>query len=256
MNVRPFYSEAVQKPWMCQCTYCKDVYVGLIWLRVIYLPKDHNVTLEISGEIYLKICSILFVTLAVIKAKDQHNVFFCFYQCNIIVPITARQNRYHSRGTIYHNTSYRQSAVWNHTHTHTCSCFTSREDYLYLGYCWPLLSLFTTGNHWTFYRTYCTYFSNWSILQDLWDINGDCFFSQQWVHEEVKNPVNEAALFNKLLHVIQSDWNYLTFMLNNNKPVMLSSMSNEIYKPLSWIYLRLLQLLPHLDKTLKEPYSA
>lgn len=39
---------------MCQCIYCKDVYVGLIWLRVIYLPKDHDVTIEISGEIYLK----------------------------------------------------------------------------------------------------------------------------------------------------------------------------------------------------------
>lgn len=61
---------------MCQCTYCKDVYVGLIWLRVIYLPKDHNVTLEISGEIYLKICSILFVTLVVIEATDQHRRVF------------------------------------------------------------------------------------------------------------------------------------------------------------------------------------
>lgn len=85
LNVRPFYSEAVQKPWMCQCTYCKDVYVGLIWLRVIYLPKDHNVTLEISGEIYLKICSILFVTLAVIKAKDQHRKVFLVFTSAILL---------------------------------------------------------------------------------------------------------------------------------------------------------------------------
>lgn len=39
-----------------------------------------------------------------------------------------------------------------------------------------------------------------------------------WVHEE-------AALFNKLLHVMQSDWKYLITMLNTNKSVVLSMAS-------------------------------
>lgn len=40
-----------------------------------------------------------------------------------------------------------------------------------------------------------------------------------WVHEE-------AALFNKLLHVMQSDWRYLITMLNTNKSVVLSMVSS------------------------------
>lgn len=53
-------SGAAQSPRMCRCTYCKDVYVGLIRSRVIYLPKDRHVILEISGEIYLKYVAFLF----------------------------------------------------------------------------------------------------------------------------------------------------------------------------------------------------
>lgn len=43
-----------------------------------------------------------------------------------------------------------------------------------------------------------------------------------------------------MLHVVQSDWNYVTAMLKNNKPVMLSSTSslfNEIYVYIVMIYI-------------------
>lgn len=46
---------------------------------------------------------------------------------------------------------------------------------------------------------------------------------QPWVHEE------EAALFNKLLHVMQSDWKYLITMLNTNKSVVLSTASEFVF---------------------------
>lgn len=37
----------------------------------------------------IEICSILFVTLAVTEAMDQHILLFSSYQCNIAVPATA-----------------------------------------------------------------------------------------------------------------------------------------------------------------------
>lgn len=74
LNVRPCGSRSC--PWMSQCTYCKDLYVGLVCLRVIYLPTDHDATLEISGEIYLKY--VAFCLSLFIKATDQHRKVFVF----------------------------------------------------------------------------------------------------------------------------------------------------------------------------------
>lgn len=90
---------------MCQCTYCRDVYVGLICLRVIYLPKDRHVILEISGEIYLEYVAFPCFPVGVVATQftDPHLDSFCF--SSAIFSFRARQNhRTHSRGTIYHNT--------------------------------------------------------------------------------------------------------------------------------------------------------
>lgn len=221
---------------MCQCTYCKDVYVGLIWVRVIYLPKDYYENFRWN---IFEICSIY---LSICWSTREG---FDFYQCNIIIPITAGQNNHcHCRCTIYYNTAnVPGNSVWNHKR-HLQLCFTPRENYLYWSYCWPLLSLY---NCWAFYRTCCTYFSNLSILQNLWNISRYHLFfffspSQQLVHEKVK-PHNEVALFYKLLHVIQPDWKYLTPMLNNNKTVMVSIMSLLLYQKYNQLYLKWLLLL-------------
>lgn len=61
------------------------------------------------------------------------------------------------------------------------------------------------------------------FYKNLWSVTGDCRFSHQRVHGGGGRK-RDSALFNKQLHVIQSDWNYLIIMLNNNKSVVLFNM--------------------------------
>lgn len=133
------HSETVQEPWMCHCTYCKDVYVGLIWLRVIYLPKDHDVTMEISGEIYLKYVAF---SLSLWQSLSQRtNTGFVFTSAILLFQSQQGHNLPHT----HIHTSFRRFTVWNHTHSHHLQfCFTPRENYLYSSYCWPLLSLYNS----------------------------------------------------------------------------------------------------------------
>lgn len=138
-------SETVQNPWMCQCTYCKDVYVGLICLRVIYLPKDHDVTLEISGEIYLKyvaFCLSLWRSLRLWTNTGRFLFLPVQYYC-------SNHSRAEPLSQQGHNLpQYKQQArhsLKSHTHTHHLQlCFTPHENYLYWSYCWPLLSLYNS----------------------------------------------------------------------------------------------------------------
>lgn len=219
-------SETVQNPWMCQCTYCKDVYVGLICLRVIYLPKDHDVTLEISGEIYLKyvaFCLSLWQPLRLWTNTGRFLFLPVQYYC-------SNHSRAEPLSQQGHNLpQYKQQArhsLKSHTHTHTppAAVFhtswklfvlellltsavslqqSTAEHFI------PLtVPIFQTG---VFYKT----FEVW--LETVFSVSG-CMKKKQ-------------LIFNKLLHIIQSDWNYLTIMLNNNKSVVLFTMSslfNEI----------------------------
>lgn len=159
--------EIVQEPWMCHCIYCKDVYVGLLCLRVIYLPKGHYVTLEISGNIYLKyVAFYLSLWWSFRLWTNTGRLFFVF---------TSAIFQSHPGRTIItagaQNTqSYKQVVVWIHSR-HLLSCFTPHKKVFVSELMWN--SLFTTVHCWAFYRTYCTYFS--SILQTLWNITGDCF---------------------------------------------------------------------------------
>lgn len=162
--------EAVQARRTCQCTYCKDVYVGLLCLRVIYLHKDHDVTLEISGEIYLKyvaFCLSLWRSLRLRTNTGSLLFFFCF--TGAILSFWSSQP---GRSAITAGAQARGSSHSLHT---TCSshlvktlCIRATVD---------LCCLFTTvDNCWAFYRTDSTYFSNCSILQNLWNINWRLFF--------------------------------------------------------------------------------
>ena len=203
--------EAVQTRRTCQCTYCKDVYVGLLCLRVIYLHKDHDVTLEISGEIYLKyvaFCLSLWRSLRLRTNTGSFIFFFSFF----FLPVQYYRSDPHSQAGAASQQDHKLEAV--HTH-YTCS--SHLEKTLCIWATVDLCCLFTTvDNCWAFYRTDSTYFSNCSVLQNLWNINWRLFFQSAgaWKSE---NAHKEAALFNKLSHVIPSDRNYLTFVLNNNK---------------------------------------
>lgn len=181
-------SETVQKPWMCWCTYCKDVYVGLICLRVIYLPKDHNVTLEISGEIF-ELCSILFVTWHWQSLRLRTNTGrFLFLLVQYYCSNHSQAEPLSQQG---HNLPQDKlqaiHSLKSYTHT-TCRCVSHLVKTICIRATVDLCCLFTTVNCWAFYRTYCTYFSNWSILQNLWNITGDWFFSQQCVHGKSETP--------------------------------------------------------------------
>lgn len=97
--------------------------------------------------------------------------------------------------------------------TNTCSCLTPHGDSLYSRYCWPPVSLC-----WAFYTTDCTYFSSHSILQKPLKCD---WRLQVFPSVGAWGQLRDSALFNKQLHVIQSNWNYLIIMLNNNKAVVL-----------------------------------
>lgn len=56
------------------CTDCTDVYVGPLWLRDIYLPKDPDVAMEFSGELYLKYVAFGLL----ISGMDQHGKALIF----------------------------------------------------------------------------------------------------------------------------------------------------------------------------------
>lgn len=140
-------SETVQNPWMCQCTYCKDVYVGLICLRVIYLPKDHDVTLEISGEIYLKyvaFCLSLWRSLRLWTNTGRFLFLPVQYYC-------SNHSRAEPLSQQGHNLpQYKQQArhsLKSHTHTHTtCSCVSHLMKTICIGATVDLCCLFTTVN--------------------------------------------------------------------------------------------------------------
>lgn len=196
LNVRPRGSWNC--PRMSQCTYCKDVYVGLLRLRVIYLPTDHDVTLEISGEIYLKYVAFF---------------FFCHFSSNTggFLFLSVHYYYYcssHSRADPLCHSGHslpRQDLLVSRSHTHRLQLFHTSWNL----FVWELLLTSavslqqSTAEH--FLGLTVPIFQTGRILQNLWNITGDWFFSR-WLHEQVEAR-KEAALFNKLSHVIQSDWN-------------------------------------------------
>lgn len=125
---------------MCHCTYCKDIYVGNLRLRFLSLFNSRIIALLWNFRwTIVEICSILFVTLVVIEAVDQHRklfFFFCSYQCNIVVPVTAR-----TQSTTVQATGGLKAYTFI---CHLQLSFTPRENYLYLSCCWPLLSLYNS----------------------------------------------------------------------------------------------------------------
>lgn len=128
-------SETVQEPWMCQCTYCKDVYVGLICLRVIYLPKDHDVTLEISGEIYLKYVAFYLSLWRSSRLRTNTGRFLFFLPVQYYCSNHSQAKPLSQQG---HNLpQHKPQAIHSlksYTH-HLQLCFTPRENYLYSSYC-------------------------------------------------------------------------------------------------------------------------
>lgn len=151
---------------MCQCTYCKGVYVGLLCLRVIYLPKDHDVTSENFRWNICKICSILFVTMEVINAMDQHGTVFVFIS---EIYLFQSQPGRTTMTTAAQSTTIQATGMSQSEITHiTCSWVSHFMETICIQATVDLCCLFTTVNCWAFYTTYCTYFSNRSILQTIW----------------------------------------------------------------------------------------
>lgn len=148
--------------------------------------------------------------MVVTQFTDQLPDSFSF--SSAIFAFRARQNhRTHSRGTIYHNTkalSHLMKTVSTPTAVAVSLQQSAAGHFITLA-----VSIFQIA---VFYKIF-----------ELWLV-----FSL-WMHEE------EAALFNKLLHVMQSDWKYLITMLNTNKSVVLSMASQFVF-----IYFQQLILTP------------
>lgn len=150
-----------------------------------------------------EICSISFffpVGVVVTQFTDQYLDSFCF--SSAIFSFRARENhRTHSRGTNNHNTKA-LSHLMKTVSTPSWVAVSLQQSAA--GHFIPLaVSIFQIT---VFYKTF-----------DIWLV-----FSL-WVHEE------EAALFNKLLHVMQTNWKYLITMLNTNKSVVLSTTSQFVF---------------------------
>lgn len=177
--------EAVQTRRTCQCTYCKDVYVGLLCLRVIYLHKDHDVTLEISGEIYLKyvaFCLSLWRSLRLRTNTGSFLFFFSFF----VLPVQYYRSDPHSQAGAASQQDHKLEAV--HTH-YTCS--SHLEKTLCIWATVDLCCLFTpstTAEH--FIGLTAPIFQTAVFYKTFEILTGDCFFSQR-VHERVKTPIRK-----------------------------------------------------------------
>lgn len=133
-------SETVQEPWMCQCTYCKDVYVGLICLRVIYLPKDHD-----SGEIYLKYVAFYLSLWQSLRLRTNTGRFFLFFFTSAILLFQSQPGKTTitagAQSTTTQATGNSQSEI---IHTPPAVVFHTSWKLFVFSYCWPLLSLYNS----------------------------------------------------------------------------------------------------------------
>lgn len=173
-------------------------------------------TLENFRWNILKICSIFLVF--VMKAVDQHWILcFCFVFVFLISAILlfqskAGQNHYHSSGWVGGTSYYTvqptgMSQSWNHR---LQLSFTPHDDYLYSRYCWPPVSLCNSGLLSVLYHLLYLFFQ----AAVFYNNNKKKKTFEAWLEAagfSVSGCMKkDAALFNKQLHVVQSDWNYLT----------------------------------------------
>lgn len=105
--------------------------------------------------------------------------------------------------------------------TNTCSCLTPHDDSLYSRYCWPPVSLCNSRLLSVLYHLLYLFFKPQYFTKTFEVWLETAGFS---ISGCMGGGKRDSALFNKQLHVIQSDWNYLIIMLNNNKSVVLFNM--------------------------------
>lgn len=158
------------------------------------------------------------------KAVDQHwiscsffilFIYFFLISAILLFQSKAGQNHYHSRGrgwaqaTTRYNRQARRSlettACSSLSHLMTTICIPDTVD---------LPCLFATVGCWAFYTTYCTYFSKPQYFTTTTTRKKKTTTFEAWLEAagfSVSGCMKkDAALFNKQLHVVQSDWNYLT----------------------------------------------
>lgn len=172
-------------------------------------------TLENFRWNILKICSIFFLCLSWRLWTNTEFYVFCFVffnQCNIIVSIKSWAEPLSQPGgggaqaTTRYNRQARRSlettACSSLSHLMTTICIPDTVD---------LPCLFATVGCWAFYITYCTYFSKPRYFTTT---RKKKTTFEAWLEAagfSVSGCMKkDAALFNKQLHVVQSDWNYLT----------------------------------------------
>lgn len=137
---------------------------------------------KISGEIYLKYVAFYLSLRQLLRLRTNTRRFLFLpvqYYCS---SSTAGAQSTTTQATGKSQSENTHTHIHAHTHA-TCSCVSHLMKTICIWATVDLCCLFTTVNCWAFYTTYCNYFSNRSILQNLWSMTGDWFFSQR-VHEK------------------------------------------------------------------------
>lgn len=154
--------ENARDPGMCRCIYCTDVYVGPLCLRVIYLPKDHDVDSgKFQVNIYWKyVAFFLCLSWRLWTNTEFYGFLFLFFlnQCNIIVSIKSWAEPLSQQGGAQATTRYDRQARRS-PETTACSSLSHFMTTICIPDTVDLPCLFATVGCWAFYTTYCTYFS-------------------------------------------------------------------------------------------------